>query len=78
MSYDIITYNKTFPDLLPEPGDLVMFINTAPYIMDFIESNTLHQETGKKITIIEQEDRFRWFTDEKYKPVIQKYLNKGA
>lgn len=78
VSYDIITYNKTFPDLLPEPGDLVMFINTAPYIMDFIESNTLHQSTGKKITIIEDEDRFRWFTDEKYKPAIQKYLKKGV
>ena len=74
VSYDIITYNKTFPTLLPEPGDLVVFANTAPYIMDFIESNTLHQNTGQKVTITQEDDRFRWFTDEKYKPVIQKYL----
>ena len=58
----------------PEPGDLVVFANTAPYIMDFIESNTLHQNTGQKVTITQEDDRFRWFTDEKYKPVIQKYL----
>ncbi|MAM34661.1 MAG: pyridoxal-dependent decarboxylase [Micavibrio sp.] len=74
VSYDIITYNKTFPELLPEPGDLVIFANTAPYIMDFIESNTLHQDTGQKVTVTEKDGRFRWFTDEKYKPVIQGYL----
>ena len=61
VSYDIITYNKTFPELLPEPGDLVIFANTAPYIMDFIESNTLHQDTGQKVTVTEKDGRFRWF-----------------
>lgn len=75
VSYDIITYNKTFPALLPEPGDLVIFANTAPYIMDFIESNTLHQDLAAKVTITEEDDgRFKWFTDEKYKPVIRSYL----
>ncbi|MGB1077008.1 MAG: hypothetical protein ACPG05_01770 [Bdellovibrionales bacterium] len=69
LSYDMITYNKTFPDYLPEQGDLVVFINTAPYIMDFVESNTLHQKIAKKVSIVEEENRFRWFEDETYDPV---------
>lgn len=72
VSYDIITYNKTFPQYLPEAGDLVVFGNTAPYIMDFIESNTLHQNLGEKVTIMKDEaaNRYRWFRDEKYRPVL--------
>ena len=69
LSYDMITYNKTFPDHLPEQGDLVIFINTAPYIMDFVESNTLYQKIAKKVSIVETKDRFRWFEDEAYDPV---------
>ena len=71
--YDIITYQKTFPALLPREGDLVVFANTAPYIMDFIESNTLHQDTATKVSILQQPNRYRWFTDEKYKPAISRY-----
>lgn len=70
VSYDIIQYNKSFPDLLPEPGDLVAFINTAPYIMDFIESSTLHQNIAQKIAVTRQGERFRWYQDEKYKPAV--------
>ena len=77
VSYDIITYNKTFPAQLPQEGDLVVFANTAAYIMDFIESNTLHQNTGSKITIIKDEERFRSFRDEKYKPLLHSPAFKG-
>jgi diaminopimelate decarboxylase len=69
LSYDMITYNKTFPDYLPESGDLVIFINTAPYIMDFVESTTLHQRVAKKIAVLESEAGFNWFDDETYNPV---------
>ena len=72
VSYDIIQYNKSFPDLLPQPGDLVAFINTAPYVMDFIESATLHQNLGQKIAVIADGDGFRWFQDEKYKPAVER------
>lgn len=69
LSYDMITYNKTFPDFCPAEGDLVIFINTAPYIMDFVESRTLHQNLAEKVAIAHDGDRYRWFRDEKYQPV---------
>jgi diaminopimelate decarboxylase len=69
VSYDMITYQKSFPQIMPRRGDLVIFVNTAPYIMDFIESNTLHQDIAQKISIIKENDRFRWFQDEKYNPI---------
>lgn len=72
VSYDIIQYNKSFPDRLPQPGDLVAFINTAPYVMDFIESNTLHQNVGQKVAVIRDGNSFRWFQDEKYKPAVER------
>jgi diaminopimelate decarboxylase len=71
VSYDIIQYNKSFPALLPQPGDLVAFINTAPYIMDFIESNTLHQNLAQKVAIGPDG---RWHQDEKFKPAVERSL----
>lgn len=68
LTYDMITYNKTWPSFRPEAGDLVIFMNTAAYIMDFVESATLHQKIAEKITVTEQGDCFRWFQDENYNP----------
>ncbi|MGE4312913.1 MAG: pyridoxal-dependent decarboxylase [Pseudobdellovibrionaceae bacterium] len=69
VSYDIITYQKSFPRKLPKSGDLVIFVNTAPYIMDFIESETLHQNTAEKVAIIQDGENYRWFKDAKYRPL---------
>ncbi len=70
LSYDMITYNKTFPDLVPQAGDLVAFINTAAYIMDFVESETLYQKVADKVAVIRDDERFRWFTDAQYRPAL--------
>lgn len=70
LSYDMITYNKTFPEYLPEVGDLVIFINTAPYIMDFVESSTLHQKIADKVAIVKNNNKFFWFKDDVYNPVV--------
>lgn len=72
LSYDMLTYNKTFPDLVPQEGDLVAFINTASYIMDFVESETLYQNLAEKVAIIEDGNSFRWFMDKKYNPLLAK------
>ena len=72
LSYDMLTYNKTFPDFVPQEGDLVAFINTAAYIMDFVESETLYQNLAEKVAIIEDGDAFRWFMDKKYNPLLAK------
>lgn len=68
VSYDIIQYNKTYPALLPEEGDLVIFMNTAPYIMDFIESNTLMQNTADKVSVVRDASGFHWARDVEYCP----------
>lgn len=68
VSYDMVTYSKSFPDFLPEQGDLVTFINTAPYIMDFVESQTLHQNIAEKISIVKKNNTFQWFKDTDYNP----------
>ncbi len=68
VSYDIIQYNKTFPDFLPNPGDLVAFINTGPYIMDFIESETLHQRVADRVAVVEGPAGFECVKDENYFP----------
>lgn len=75
VSYDLVQYNKTFPELTPDTGDLVVFINTGPYIMDFIESNTLYQSVAKKVAIYRSDNALQWTTDEKYKPAIIKLEN---
>lgn len=72
LSYDMLTYNKTFPDLIPREGDLVAFINTAAYIMDFVESETLYQNLAEKVAIMEDGGAFRWFMDKKYNPLFAK------
>ena len=72
LSYDMLTYNKTFPDFVPKEGDLVAFINTAAYIMDFVESETLYQNLAEKVAIIEDVNGFKWFMDQKYNPLLSK------
>ncbi len=70
VSYDILQYNKTYPDFVPEAGDLVVFNNTAAYMMDFVESETLMQPTAQKVAVWrDQAGAFRWAQDSKYLPV---------
>lgn len=69
LTHDMIQYHKTFPDYVPETGDVVAFINTAAYQMDFAETEVLQQRIAKKVAVIETESgRFRWFLDELYNP----------
>ena len=69
VSYDILQYNKTFSEIMPEAGDIVAFSNTAAYMMDFVESETLMQPVAKKIAVWKDGNKFRWSEDEKYLPV---------
>jgi len=53
------------------PGDLIAFINTAPYIMDFAESPTLHQPVARKIAVWFKEHQAFWALDEEYRPHLK-------
>lgn len=72
LTHDMIQYHKTFPDRIPEPGDVVAFINTAAYQMDFAETAVLEQRVAEKVAVILREGRFRWFADSLYNPVAIK------
>ncbi len=70
VSFDILQYNKQYPQLLPQAGDVICFMNTAPYAMDFKESETLMQPTAKKVALWEDgKESWRWAMDDKYMPI---------
>lgn len=63
---DLITFQKTYPDHLPESGDLAAFINTAGYRMDFAESTMLRHPTADKICLLCDEGIWTALPDESY------------
>lgn len=77
---DLIQYQKVYPGFVPEAGDLVVFINTAGYLMDFVESEVLHQKTARKLATFLTKDGFITQDDENTGPasimkIRQRYDN---
>jgi diaminopimelate decarboxylase len=72
LTHDMIQYHKTFPDFIPDTGDVVAFINTAAYQMDFAETHVLQQRIAEKVAVVETARGFRWFRDELYNPIALK------
>lgn len=70
LTHDMIQYQKTFPSQLPKMGDVVAFINTAAYQMDFAETRVLQQRIAEKVAVSEiEEGQFVWSRDELYNPL---------
>jgi diaminopimelate decarboxylase len=67
LSFDMLQYNKTYPAFLPQAGDLVVFMNTAAYMMDFTESETLMQPVARKIALTNEQNAWRACPDEEYR-----------
>ena len=67
--HDILQYNKQYPELIPEAGDIVCFMNTAPYAMDFGESETLEHSLAMKVALWQIGDQWKWALDKKYLPL---------
>lgn len=64
---DLITFHKTFPDYLPESGDIAAFINTAAYRMDFTESEMLRHPNAQKICLIQNGESWTDIVDDNYR-----------
>jgi diaminopimelate decarboxylase len=64
---DLITFHKTFPDHLPEIGDIAAFINTAAYRMDFTESEMLRHPNAQKICLTQENGQWVTCEDNDYK-----------
>lgn len=66
LPHDFIMKRKVFFRTKPEKGDLLVFCNTAGYLMDFAESNTLKQKIGNKLSARISDDTFKIYLDENY------------
>ena len=64
---DLITFHKTFPDHLPENGDIAAFINTAAYRMDFAESEMLRHPNAKKVCLVQDGESWTDVPDNDYR-----------
>lgn len=66
---DLIFRHQLFLSALPQPGDLVIFINTAAYMMDFSSSTSIMQPKARRVAVVEEGGQFVWMLDEQYSPV---------
>ncbi len=63
---DFLTRHKTMVKQVPEPGDVVIFHNTAGYLMDFAETHTHLHRVARKVSLKEEGEYFRWSLDDVY------------
>jgi diaminopimelate decarboxylase len=66
---DLITRRKVFLPAVPEPGDLLAFVNTAGYLMDFTATEALRQPAARKVAVYDAGGTWQWRLDENYWPV---------
>lgn len=70
LPHDFLTRRKVYFRQMPDEGDLIVFPNTAGYLMDFSESHTLRQPIAKKLALKQVSTTFNYYEDDKY-PVLQ-------
>lgn len=68
LAADMITRHKVFLPQMPNVGDLVVFTNTAPYRMQFAQSQTLLQRTAQTIAVTRRTGTWTWCMDDLYQP----------
>ena len=66
---DFISRRKVFLPQQPEPGDVLAFVNSAGYIMDFNAHQAALQRIADKVAVYrDPEGALRWVRDELYWP----------
>ena len=65
---DLITNHKVWPAVQPQPGDLVVFPNTAAYHMDLSASSASMHEPPPKLAVTHDGHGFRICPDAEYEP----------
>jgi diaminopimelate decarboxylase len=66
---DLVYRHKIFLPKLPQPGDLVVFVNTAGYFMDFNASHSIMHPIAQKVAVWQRGDEFKWALDSQYSPI---------
>ncbi|WP_236718109.1 alanine racemase [Actinoplanes sp. TFC3] len=66
---DLITRRKVFLPSRPQAGDVLAFVNTAGYFMDFSATQALRQPVARKVAMWREHNAWQWCLDEQYWPV---------
>ncbi|MFI2376264.1 Y4yA family PLP-dependent enzyme [Streptomyces sp. NPDC018964] len=66
---DLITRRLVFLPRLPRAGDLLAFVNTAGYVMDFHAHHAQRQPVARTVAVTEEGGVRRWCPDEDYWPL---------
>ncbi|WP_324193434.1 type III PLP-dependent enzyme domain-containing protein [Nocardia otitidiscaviarum] len=66
---DLITRRQVTLPRPPEPGDLLAFVNTAGYFMDFAADHALMQPIARTVAVHRAAGGWSWCLDEQYWPV---------
>ncbi len=66
---DLVYRHLTYIPGLPSPGDLVVFVNTAGYFMDFSASTSMMEPVARKVVVVPTPDGFKWSLDSEYSVV---------
>lgn len=69
---DLIYKRKIFIDQIPREGDLVVFINTAGYFMDFNYLDNSKTPVTNKVATVEKNNSFVFYIDDVYNPITSK------
>ena len=69
MENDIIFKRKIFIDKIPQSGDLIVFVNTAGYFMDFDQSHTIKQKIATKVVATFENGKTTFYMDDNYEPL---------
>ena len=69
---DLIYKRKIFIDQIPKEGDLVVFINTAGYFMDFNYLDNSKTQVTNKVAAVEKKNSFVFYMDDVYNPITSK------
>ncbi len=65
---DLLTRRQVFLPELPQPGDVLAFVNTAGYFMDFSAGQALMQPTARTVAAYRTGSEWRWCSDEQFWP----------
>ncbi|AQS71418.1 Y4yA family PLP-dependent enzyme [Streptomyces pactum] len=66
---DLITRRLVFLPRLPRAGDLLAFVNTAGYAMDFHAHHAQRQPLARTVAVEREGGSWRWCPDEDYWPI---------
>ncbi|MES4903590.1 MULTISPECIES: alanine racemase [unclassified Streptomyces] len=66
---DLITRRAVFLPRRPAPGDLMAFVNTAGYCMDFHATRAQRHPVARKVAAWQDRAGWRWCLDEEYWPI---------